>query len=686
MKRKKKKHLIVSTLAVMLTLGLTVPVLGTVNGRVLARETEILTMQDLDQLAEEEAEQPVLAASTIPSGSVSRVVQAALGQVGYTEQANEYTQFGKWYGLPNAYWCDMFVSWCANQAGVSQSVFPKSASCTAHVGQFKQMARFFPSTSRGGTYAPQPGDLLFFYNPVRYPQGTVSGHVGLVLYTENGYVYTIEGNTLANRVDCLDRFLLDSSTSSYEPADYVSVNFYPLNDRRILGYGSPNYASRTAPVHKGYVDLGPYADRADLFTQLDQTGLLPATSSHTYSPRHGLTRGDFLLALTKLYGLKNSDSQTAAYRDVPSDSPYYDAVMAARSCGIIGQESENQCSPQAYISASDAQAMISRTLSYVGQPNQTFSFSRGDYPAYGEYTIRADLATALAALSKDASPSVTYRVSFDANQASGRVPSPAVSAYNRVTLPSADTLNREGYRFMGWKSSENQKIYAPGKTVPLTSHTTFTAQWQVENAPITTPSLLLDRANVEVNRGGTAHFLVKETANAAEIAVHSTDPSIATVAMSDATNSNGITYTVTGTGVGTTDIRVTVKGQTTVLKVTVAASKGSITLDTANYIMAPGNIYDIGAVIQDPSGQKLDQTQIRELVKEGTLKVTDSRTGSVASLEQLENGNFRVTGKQEGTTYIVYDIGGTHASIRIDVQKGVKQHGTAVRNTSYFTK
>ena len=55
-------------------------------------------------------------------------------------------------------------------------------------------------------------------------------------------------------------------------------------------------------------------------------------------------------------------------------------------------------------------------------------------------------------------------------------------------------------------------------------------------------------------------------------------------------------------------------------------------------------------------------------------------------LEQLSSGHFRVTGRKTGTCYIVYDIGANHASVRVDVQNGVKQHGTAVRNTSIFTQ
>ena len=115
-------------------------------------------------------------------------------------------------------------------------------------------------------------------------------------------------------------------------------------------------------------------------------------------------------------------------------------------------------------------------------------------------------------------------------------------------------------------------------------------------------------------------------------------------------------------------------------------TKGSITLDTAQYTMAPGDMYTIGAFLKDANGKAMDASQVRALVNGGALVVKDSRTGSIVDLVQLSTGNFRIVGKNEGTAYIIYEIGGTHASVRIDVKKGAKAKGSAVRNTSYFTK
>lgn len=104
---------------------------------------------------------------------------------------------------------------------------------------------------------------------------------------------------------------------------------------------------------------------------------------------------------------------------------------------------------------------------------------------------------------------------------------------------------------------------------------------------------------------------------------------------------------------------------------------GAVTMDTRTYTMAPGNIYDIGVKLAGNA-----QVKIR--------KMTSSRDG-IASVRQLPNGNYRVSGLRPGTTYITYTIYDpdsgkeiTHASVKFDVVAGVKQHGIACRQSTYF--
>ena len=63
-----------------------------------------------------------------PSQS-GQVVAKALSMMGYAEGDRGYTLFGQRYGYPRGHWCDMFVSWCAEEAGVPAEIFPASISC-----------------------------------------------------------------------------------------------------------------------------------------------------------------------------------------------------------------------------------------------------------------------------------------------------------------------------------------------------------------------------------------------------------------------------------------------------------------------------------------------------------------------------------------------------------------------------
>lgn len=69
---------------------------------------------------------------------------------------------------------------------------------------------------------------------------------------------------------------------------------------------------------------------------------------------------------------------------------------------------------------------------------------------------------------------------------------------------------------------------------------------------------------------------------------------------------------------------------------------GAVTMDTRTYTMAPGNIYDIGVKLVGSAHVKI-------------RRMTSSRDG-IASVRQLPNGNYRVTGLRPGTTYITYTL------------------------------
>ena len=143
------------------------------------------------------------------------IIGVALTQVGYTEGSNNYTKYGVWYGMPNSPWCGMFVSWCANQAGIPTSVLKRTG--------IANPSNFGLSYQSGSDYTPIKGDLFF-------KKGF--SHVGLVYYTEGDYFYTVEGNT---------------STTTYDGTS-VMIRKRKISD---FYFSSPNYSgsSNTGCTH-----------------------------------------------------------------------------------------------------------------------------------------------------------------------------------------------------------------------------------------------------------------------------------------------------------------------------------------------------------------------------------------------------------------------------------------------------
>ena len=341
---------------------------------------------------------PLPFARALEDGGLSQsgqVVAQALGQMGYTEGDGELTVFGQRYGYPNGFWCDMFVSWCADEAQVSKEAFPRSVNCARHCRAFTALGRYKNSAARGGTYTPLQGDLVLFHD---LETGRIH-HIGLVLYVEDGRVFTVEGNALTARLDYPAEEVSEARIPEIEPNDYVTVNRYFLEDPRIHGYAVPAYASREPLTLEGFVDLGRYEYAQKEIEAVTAAGLMDPTSSHTFSPRAGLARGEFVETVVGLCGLFGWQDSTPGFSDVPPDSPWYGAVMSARAAGLLPETGEDAFYPDRWISGEDAQAILSAAMARLGLADRSFSFTPGDLAQIlTPYTTRGDIAQALYAL------------------------------------------------------------------------------------------------------------------------------------------------------------------------------------------------------------------------------------------------------------------------------------------------
>lgn len=167
------------------------------------------------------------------------ILSVAQSQIGVKESpsGSNRVKYSSWYGLVGP-WCDMFVSWCANMAGVG-NVVGKYAYCPSHVNYFKSKGWW-----HGPEYQPQPGDIVFF------GRRGVACHVGIV-ERRNGAqsVTTIEGNTSVK-----------SSDNGGAVMRRVRTYGNPYGSWGILGFAHPPYSNGngrvSAPATRSWLQKG----------------------------------------------------------------------------------------------------------------------------------------------------------------------------------------------------------------------------------------------------------------------------------------------------------------------------------------------------------------------------------------------------------------------------------------------
>ena len=152
------------------------------------------------------------------------IVNVAKSQIGYQEGSSSSklsgeirgngncTEYGRWYGLQDM-WCAMFVSWCANVAGVSTSVVPKHCYTPSGLSWFKSRGLAYSrATVANGGYKPQPGDIIYFKSS---RNNNTTNHIGIVTKYSGSTVYTVEGNTSSATVSTNGGAVASKSYSIY---------------------------------------------------------------------------------------------------------------------------------------------------------------------------------------------------------------------------------------------------------------------------------------------------------------------------------------------------------------------------------------------------------------------------------------------------------------------------------------
>ena len=151
---------------------------------------------------------------------------ANAGLNNWTKYARDLDNLGVYDGKKNGYaWCDMWFDWCmiktfGLELGMRMTYQPMGewgAGCTASAMYYKRNNSFYKT--------PQIGDQIFFTKD----KGKNMYHTGLVIGFDANRVYTIEGNTSS------DKGVVENGGS-------VNSKSYPINYKKIGGYGRPNYS------------------------------------------------------------------------------------------------------------------------------------------------------------------------------------------------------------------------------------------------------------------------------------------------------------------------------------------------------------------------------------------------------------------------------------------------------------
>jgi hypothetical protein len=121
-----------------------------------------------------------------------KLLQIAKSELGYREKASGYTKYGDWYGkhvghgsyYADAPWCDMFLAWAADNAGVEDWA-GEFASTPDHASWFQK--------HHAWGHKPEPGAIVFFSFSGGKSIGDIE-HVGIVEKVHGDKLTTIEAN------------------------------------------------------------------------------------------------------------------------------------------------------------------------------------------------------------------------------------------------------------------------------------------------------------------------------------------------------------------------------------------------------------------------------------------------------------------------------------------------------------
>ena len=461
--------------------------------------------------------QPVSAAQentyTLTGNQRKDILGVALTQIGYTEgshnglKCGNDTKYGMWMGYEYQPWCAMFVSWCARQADIPESILRNSCKASPQ-GPYFNIAYY-----SGTEYTPQPGDLFF------KPEFS---HVGLVYEVKGDIVVTIEGNVNYDD-DENDGFTVcfrerKISESIFGVPAYEGCDTCPATG----GEHTYNYSYHTDHPHANYFNCSSCGDTYYTGTNHHVTscaGCMKCTCSTSYAgyykvsvkkerylnlrTGHGggypkesvvnngeivevvagdgkwahIAYGPYLLYASMGY-LKRYVPTPGAIRMDASD--YFEGQSATISWGSVKYAAYN------LLITRNGTAIVNERVSGAGYTLHALQ------PGQYEVSVTAQSGdTVSGAVTRSFHVTEHHIITYD-GRGGANVPEAQQKIHGQTTSLSAAIPVREGYTFLGWSDdpSSNYALCLPGASWTVDRDITLYTVWRAANAVPTALQIL----------------------------------------------------------------------------------------------------------------------------------------------------------------------------------------------------
>ncbi len=328
------------------------------------------------------------------------IVNVAASQIGYQEGnsssqragtvmgSGNYTEYGRWYGLDGAYWCAMFVSWCAAAANIPTTTVKYHSYTETQLSWFRNRGQAYSwSTIKNGGYNPQPGDIIFFVSASGKANGRTTNHIGIVKsYSRSAQkLVTIEGNTSSTSFStnggCVaQKTYYHSSTYPVYVCNpsYVSVPVGPTYSTGVHEITSATLNVRDAATTSGSNILGSFV-KGERFNCLQVVNDTWAKIDYYGQTAYVSIKSDYVkyiggsTAITNPTDLVFDESTMASWaargKDAASVVAYHTTETGAATARFCATSSTND--PMVYLRFQDTASFTVDDYNYISIVAQT---------------------------------------------------------------------------------------------------------------------------------------------------------------------------------------------------------------------------------------------------------------------------------------------------------------------------